>query len=247
MGIKGLSNLLKDHTEIINLSDLSNKTLVIDTSIYMYKFMYMSNSYEFINKFRFQIKNFKKYNITPIYIFDGVSPKLKQDLKDKRKLTKNIIITKENVVELKQMLKDQGVSHFTAPHEGEKYCAYINRQGYADYVLSNDLDTLLFNCTDVITLKGFDYTLYNLENILTKLDILFYQLIDIGIASGCDYATHGIKGLGPKKSLNLSKEHLTNFLSKYQVDFDIEEVKRLFLNFDDEKEAFELIKDTFLK
>jgi len=105
MGIRYLNRFLLgncSHQSIhkICLKYLSGKTVVIDTSIYMYKFMeknaLLENMYQMISIFR-------KYNIIPVFIFDGKPPKEKKELLIQRKAEKMEAETKYN--ELKQQLE----------------------------------------------------------------------------------------------------------------------------------------------
>ena len=90
MGIKHLNRYLIDECSDqsirnIHFSEFSNQIVIIDTSIYMYKFLeknaLLENMYLFISIFR-------KYNITPIFIFDGKPPPEKKDLLEQRRLDK---------------------------------------------------------------------------------------------------------------------------------------------------------------
>lgn len=238
MGIKGLGTFLKKYNKQLVLSTLSCKRIAIDASIFMYKFKYMSDSSEFINKFRFQIKKFKINSITPIYVFDGKSPELKQKLKESRKLVKTITLTKEDINSLKELLNENGVEFVTAPGEGEKFCAYLNNKNYVDYVMSNDYDTLLFNCKNLITYSNLQFHYINTTEVLSDLGISLNQLIDIGISSGCDYYPTGVKGLGVKKSLELSKNHPTDFFDNVTIDFNVNEIRNLFTDFIEEEQLY---------
>ena len=78
MGIKQLNKLCirycrKKTKSIykIHLSDLYGKKICIDTMIYLYKFITTEQLLE--NMFKL-CTLFKKYNITPIFIFDGKAP-----------------------------------------------------------------------------------------------------------------------------------------------------------------------------
>lgn len=90
MGIKNLNRFLMDNCskkaiKKIHLKQLENKTIVIDTSIYMYKFV-SENS--LLEKMFLFISIFKKYNIKPIFVFDGKPPPEKKELLYKRRLEK---------------------------------------------------------------------------------------------------------------------------------------------------------------
>lgn len=90
MGIKHLNRYLRtncSNTSIkkVHLKSLSGKTVVIDASIYLYKFLgdnaLMENMYLFISIL-------KSYKIIPIFIFDGKPPPEKNDLLKLRRLEK---------------------------------------------------------------------------------------------------------------------------------------------------------------
>ena len=91
MGVKLLSKLLKnecyDETEKIHLSNLFGKKICIDTSIYLYRFKSQNT---LIESFYVMCSLFKKYNITPIFIFDGKPPVEKQkELENRKKCREN--------------------------------------------------------------------------------------------------------------------------------------------------------------
>jgi len=90
MGIKNLNRFLRDNCtkksiQQTHLKQFANKTIVIDTSIYLYKFSsenaLMENMYLFISIL-------KSYHITPLFIFDGKPPLEKKDLLIRRSIEK---------------------------------------------------------------------------------------------------------------------------------------------------------------
>jgi flap endonuclease-1 len=90
MGIKLLNKFLLDNCSKnaihkIDLSSLHGKTIVVDTSIYLYKFVtenvLLENMYLFISLM-------KKYEIKPLFVFDGKPPEEKSDLLKRRKYQK---------------------------------------------------------------------------------------------------------------------------------------------------------------
>lgn len=116
MGIKNLNkivrNYCKNSTKIINLSDLSGKKIVIDISIYLYRF---EKDNTLIENIFLMISIFHFYNITPIFVFDGKPPIEKRDLliqriKDKKAAEKEHIFLKEklNIVNDLQEKKEIG-------------------------------------------------------------------------------------------------------------------------------------------
>lgn len=81
MGIKSLNNFLKNNSKkgiySVSLAQLKNKVVVIDISIYLYKFLsedaLVENMYLLISTLQF-------YNIKMIFIYDGPSPPEKRKL-----------------------------------------------------------------------------------------------------------------------------------------------------------------------
>lgn len=91
MGIPKLNKLLlekcsnTDFIRKIHLKDLEGKTIVIDTSIYLYKF---SAQNRLVENFYLLISLFLHNNITPLFVFDGKPPPEKKELLQKRKINK---------------------------------------------------------------------------------------------------------------------------------------------------------------
>jgi 5'-3' exonuclease len=82
MGIKHVNRYLIDRCSKkaifkTHLKIAEGKTIVIDTSIYMYKYMTQNALIEYIY---LMISILLEYNITPIFIFDGKAPPEKLDL-----------------------------------------------------------------------------------------------------------------------------------------------------------------------
>jgi flap endonuclease-1 len=86
MGIKNLNRYLRDNCpdsiRCINIAELSGKRIVVDISIYLYKYeaenALLENMFVMLSIFRY-------YNIIPIFIFDGKPPPEKKALLQKRK------------------------------------------------------------------------------------------------------------------------------------------------------------------
>ena len=87
MGIKHLNRLLLDKCNPssirkIHLSELAGRSIAVDTSIYLYKFV-AENC--FLEHFYLMISIFRHYSIVPIFVFDGKPPKEKMELLLKRR------------------------------------------------------------------------------------------------------------------------------------------------------------------
>lgn len=85
MGVRFLNTLIKRKApsalKYVSLSQYSGKTIVIDTSIYIHKYL-ASNS--LMESMYFMISQFKHLNITPVFIFDGVAPAEKKGVLNAR-------------------------------------------------------------------------------------------------------------------------------------------------------------------
>uniref|UniRef100_A0A6C0I2L5 XPG N-terminal domain-containing protein n=1 Tax=viral metagenome TaxID=1070528 RepID=A0A6C0I2L5_9ZZZZ len=183
MGIKCLNHYLskrcsQEAIHAIHLKDLENRVVVIDASIFIYKFIgegaLVENMYLFV-------ATLLEYNITPIFIFDGKPPPEKHQLLVERKqrkreaeekynlllqnhdhdsaddkdaltaLKKQFIRVKEkDLLLVKRLLDAYGVAHFVAPAEADILCAYLVATNVAYACISDDMDMFLFGCSRVI-------------------------------------------------------------------------------------------------
>ena len=119
MGIKFLNKYLikkcsKRSIRRVNLSDLKNKVFVIDTSIYLYKFLgenaLIENMYLFLSKMHHN-------NIKPIFIFDGKPPDEKKELLRQRRLEKKEAESKYDGI--KQQIIDASYQNITIENRKE--------------------------------------------------------------------------------------------------------------------------------
>jgi flap endonuclease-1 len=158
-------------------------------------------------------------------------------------------LTDEMLKDSKELLDALGVPWIQAPSEGEAQCAYMCRVGKVDFAGSQDFDALLFSSPKLIrnlSISGRrkvprkeEYVeikpeIIELQKFLDALGINMNQLIVLGILVGTDYNPKGIKGIGPKKALQLVKEqkNLKNVMSQVEWRFDVsaEEIYEFFLH-----------------
>jgi flap endonuclease-1 len=157
-------------------------------------------------------------------------------------------LTEEMVSGSKKLLDGMGVPWIQAPCEGEAQAAHIAQRGDAWATGSQDFDSLLFGAPLLVRnlaitgkrkLPGKDVyvevspELVELQATLKELGITREQLVDIGILVGTDY-NEGIKGIGPKKALELVKKHgsMENILrTELSEKFEVDplEVREIFL------------------
>jgi flap endonuclease-1 len=99
MGIKSLNSIInkyaKNAIKVVDLRKYSNKRVAIDANLYLYKYLYGGNNG--IDGIFFQINKLKKFNIEPIYVFDGKPPEEK---------TKTILNRRKNKEKLKKKISN---------------------------------------------------------------------------------------------------------------------------------------------
>jgi len=171
MGIKHLNKYLYEKCSNksiynVHLRTLSGKTLVIDTSIYLYQFLgenaLLENMYLFISVMLL-------YEIRPIFIFDGKPPPEKRDLLRKRSRDKIDARIKYN--DLEKLLKN-------ATKEERKKILYEMNQLKRQFVRVTDE-----HITNVKQLMdAFNISYYNSPN---EADELCVYLVKTGKAWGC--------------------------------------------------------------
>ena len=183
MGIKYLNRFLqencKESIRKVNLYELSGKKVVIDTSIYMYRYLgeeaLLENIYLMINILRLN-------NIIPLFVFDGKPPKEKENLLKERKENKkkaeekynelqNQLLDGQNakieeqmnqlkkefirlhhtdIKDVKLLIQSLGVSYIEAPGEADKLCAKLVNKNLVYACLSEDMDMFVYGCKRVL-------------------------------------------------------------------------------------------------
>ncbi|MFH1821283.1 MAG: flap endonuclease-1 [Methanobacteriota archaeon] len=143
------------------------------------------------------------------------------------------------IKQTQELLVHMGLPWVQAPGEGEAQAAHLVERGDAWAAASQDFDSLLFGAPTLIRnlaitgrrkLPGKDVyvevcpEIIELRAVLGELGITREQLVDIGVLVGTDY-NKGLKGIGPKKALELVKKHgsmeeivKTEFGEKFEVD-----------------------------
>lgn len=104
---------------------------------------------------------------------------------------------------LQRTLDGLGVPYVEYPFDGEAGAASLNRCGYADFVLSNDWDALLYGAEVLVrNFTGSDpEELANLRGLLAEHGITREELIDIAIVVGTEY-NDGLNGISAESALD---------------------------------------------
>lgn len=117
MGVRYLNSYLNSKCvkgiRDIDLSELSNKKIAIDASIYMYNCKLKGDLIEYMYKMIF---TFRSYNIIPVFVFDGKPPPEKKNILDERKqkkreAQKEIMILAENLKNLSENVSEYKLIH----------------------------------------------------------------------------------------------------------------------------------------
>tara|TARA_B100001094_G_C18161195_1_gene789463 strand:+ start:1171 stop:2184 length:1014 start_codon:yes stop_codon:yes gene_type:complete len=207
--------------------------------------------------------------ITPIYIFDGKPPLEKKfvldernkkaneskilseqstSLEEKHKHEKNSIrIKKHHIDDLKQLFDFMGVSYIHPDGEAEAYASELCRIGYVDYVVTEDMDTLVYGCPRMIrncldkSIKRKDVvSIIDLDVILTDFNMNMKEFIDMCIICGCDYCTT-IPKVGTVRAYNYIHKYKTidSFIDSKQCST----IPQEFIdNFQKARELFDIFK-----
>ena len=132
-----------------------------------------------------------------------------EEIRKKNKST--IRINKEEMGELKKILKNLGIYYYECNGEADIYMRVFSEKKLLDYVISEDMDFLTHGCGNI--LYNYSYSsnkikLYNLNQILKDLEMNYESFVDFCIMLGCDYSCK-IPGFGPKTGFKLIKEYKT--------------------------------------
>lgn len=139
------------------------------------------------------------------------------------KYSRQMVFINEKIIsESKELLEAMGVAIIQAPSEGEAQASHLAKTNPSEVyaVGSQDYDSLLFGSPRLIqnltlaskrkTISGYVDVfpeIIELDIVLNSLEINLDQLICIGILCGTDYNPGGIKGIGPKRALQIVKTY----------------------------------------
>tara|TARA_B110000046_G_C12959326_1_gene383772 strand:+ start:92 stop:1087 length:996 start_codon:yes stop_codon:yes gene_type:complete len=170
------------------------------------------------------------FNIKPIYIFDGKPPIEKKELlqqrskkakeqkllseksttiEDKNKYEKNSVrMNGTHITDIKKLLDVMGIKYIHPDGEAEAYASELCRIGYVDYVVTDDMDSLVFGCPKMIR-KCLDknnkrndvVSIISLENVLKGFNMSMNEFTEMCILCGCDYCPT-IPKVGSIRSFN---------------------------------------------
>jgi flap endonuclease-1 len=125
-----------------------------------------------------------------------------------------ISISKNQIEDVKNLIRAYGASYYDAPGEADELCAKLVLTGKVWACLSEDMDMFVYGVHRVIrylSLLNHTAVLYDMEGILKRLGISQKELREICILSGTDYNI--------KKDDNVLNLHKTlKYFKKYKKD-----------------------------
>jgi flap endonuclease-1 len=193
---------------------------------------------------------FLERGLKPVFILDGKPPLFKLDeIKTRKKVKQEAEIRREDAIargemeeamkyaqatsritpdileDTKTLIKLFGIPIIQAPSEAEAQGALMTSQGLIHAMASQDYDSFLFGCPNVIRNLGISQRRkvpnqqrfidvpteqIVLNELLSELKLKNRtQLILLGLLVGTDYNPKGIKGIGPKTALKLVHQYPT--------------------------------------
>ena len=259
MGVKYLNSYCKRGIYPILLSTLTNKVVVVDTSIYLYKYKAVDKLIPNMSRL---IELFQVNSITPIFIFDGKPKSNKKKALQQRQEQKNVAwkkyssMTTSASVDVLQKLKNQfirvsqvdsenvkqlmltmNVQFIQAPHEADELCARFMLTKQADACISDDMDMLVHGCSHVIrdiNLENQSANMYDLEAIVYSLGLSYDTFKQICVVSGTDYY-NTVLNINDyfqlyKKFVYSGEEHFYEWLMKENI---IDTKEELLISYDE--------------
>ena len=157
-----------------------------------------------------------------------------------------IKLTTENIIEAKQLIISYGMQYIDAPGEADIICAKLVQKKIAYACLSEDMDMFVYGCKRVLrylSLMNSTVIFYDLDVILSELNISFKNFRDICLISGSDYEKNMnrniyktfkmfdkyVKQIRNNKQENISFYNwLINNTSYISSNFDIEKLENMF-------------------
>ncbi|KAK3627168.1 hypothetical protein LTR56_019382 [Elasticomyces elasticus] len=190
--------------------------LAIDISIWLFQIQSgKGGSNPALRTFYYRLLRLLSLNINPLFVFDGPNKPLFK--RNKKVGGPGVKVASVPEFLAKQLLKEFGFPWHVAPGEAEAECALLQREGIADAVLSEDVDTLMFG-------SGVTYRDWRAEGAnrgsKAPTHVSVYReketkersrgvakegMILVALMSGGDYLPEGIPGCGPKVACDAAR------------------------------------------
>ncbi|KAL7732584.1 hypothetical protein ACLKA6_019211 [Drosophila palustris] len=253
MGVKELWSVLTPHAQRKPISELRGKKVAIDLAGWVCESL---NVVDYFVHPRHHLKNlfFRTCyliweQVTPVFVLEGVAPKLKSQVIAKRnelqfrgvrpkqqqqnkapkeageqqqqqqqRADKGRTRFNHVLKQCENLLMSMGVQCVQGPGEAEAYCAFLNKHGLVDGVISQDSDCFAYGALRVYrnfsvstqgtqAAAGGAVDIYDMQDICGRMDFGQHKVIVMALLCGCDYCPDGIGGIGKDGVLKLFNKY----------------------------------------
>lgn len=247
MGIKNLMKIIQKYAPAAltytKIDKYKNKTIAIDSSLMIYKMIFAirMNGYDIKNDdiivthlhaLLLKFQGFIKYNITPVFVFDGMPPKIKETTLKQRSEFQNFMkmkyykavtqdekkkyyfmksdISYQEIKDCMELIKLFNYTIIESPEEADSQLANLMQNNKVDYIVTDDMDILVFGGNKI--LKNFTVSdkkkiqEINLDTLKKETKLNQNQLIDLAILLGCDYCP-SVSGVGTIGAYKLIQQY----------------------------------------
>ncbi|KAF4523718.1 hypothetical protein B566_EDAN011582 [Ephemera danica] len=201
MGVTGLLPFLKKSTDQVNVSQFAGLTAAIDAYVWLHR-----GAFACADKLVQGEQTTSQRKMNRQKADELLKAGRQNEARDFQR--RCVDITHEMALELIKAARKMEVDCIVAPHEADAQLAFLNLQGIAQFVITEDSDLVLFGCNQIL------YKLDSSGNgLLLRLDrlnlslgrphdppqTLLTKLRHICILSGCDYVS-SLPGVGLVKA-----------------------------------------------
>jgi hypothetical protein len=273
MGVRYLNKFLYDHCprgmQYITFEQLRGSTIVVDISIYLYRFKAKD---ELLNLIQNMLNDFITYNIRGIFIFDGKPKQNKENeltvrkeqkekaWQDYKKLIDNnstneiqlqwlkqqcTKINKKDVANVQELMDKIGAQYTVAPFEADEVCAKLSVEKKM-YCMSDDMDMLVYGCNRVLRNVNFTTktaTLYKLDDILNYLQLSYEDFKRLCIVSGTDYYKSNKNIFNIYNSYQNSSNNNLHDWMKVNISINFELLETIYHDFDISNTKYEYLNE----
>jgi hypothetical protein len=199
MGVRYLNSIIKSKCACAishqSLRDYIGQTIVVDTSIYIHKYL---GENALMESMYFMMAQFRYFKIIPIFIFDGIPPTEKRDVIQSREHFRQIAVTKYQEAS-EEMYRHVNNIQFQTAESAESECEKytntnddaIGASGHKIAVLERKLRTLKkrfvrANACEISDLKRLMRS-FNMRYIESEgeADFLCAHIVKCGLAVAC--------------------------------------------------------------